>query len=74
LRGEPVKPASIMSAYWTSWVSVEGGCMVFIVVVVGFEGGWEPMDVGITLGLEDDGRFAVLVVERWLRQSSGVLL
>ena len=48
--------------------------VVFMVGVVGFEGGWEPMDVGITLGLEDDGRFMVLVVEWWLHQSSGVLL
>jgi hypothetical protein len=47
--------------------------VVFRGVVIGFEGGWEPMGVGITLGLEDDGRFAVLVVERWLHQS-GVLL
>ena len=58
-----MKLVSIMSAYWMSWVSVEGRCMVFRVVVVSFKGGWELMDVGITLGLEDDGRFAVLVVE-----------
>ena len=72
-----MKPASIMSMCWTSRVSVECGCMqavVFRVVVVSFEGGREPMDVGITLGLEDDGRFAVRVVERWLHLSGGVLL
>ena len=48
--------------------------VVFRVVVVGFKGGWEPMDVGITLGLEDNGRFTVLVVEWWLHHSGGVLL
>ena len=70
-----MKPASIMSMYWTSRVSVEYGCMqavVFRVVVVSFKGGWEPIDVSITL--EDNGRFAVLVMEWWLHQSGGVLL